>query len=131
MLATLAARDLTTLGSPTHTQVFDETLAKSNDTGKSDDQGNDVIIRATLAGGFGRAGDVRGKEHAEGNNQVREDSRIACQSICQQNIPEFAILCFRQTSKTDALQGHEEPISARARDPVEGQDENKQSYEEI
>jgi hypothetical protein len=72
-----------------------------------------------------------GKEHAQRNEQVSQDFRIACQSICEQNVTKLPIRSLSDAANADSLQRRERPAPSIARNERYGCDKADNEYEEV
>jgi hypothetical protein len=67
-------------------------------------------------------------EHAQTNEQIAQDFRIARQRICEQDISKFPIRGLRNAADADALERCERAAAPVAADEWNGRDET--DYEE-
>ena len=114
---------------PPRTNIFRQTLTKTNQAGNGEDDRNDNFI-STGPVGLGSRSEAIGEEHAETDIQISKHASIASEGICQQNITKLPILRLGQTTNTDPLQGKEKSDSAGTRGAIEGPDQNKEEDNE-
>lgn len=97
--------------------VFDQTLPKTDNTGYTDYDGHNVCT-TTSSIGLCSAGSAWGQHHTRRDEPVPKDFGVTRESISQQYISEFAILCFCDPTDADPAEGLYKTGSARTRQPV-------------
>lgn len=116
-------------GAGPHAHVLYDTLAEPDHRGQGDDQRNEVLAAArTIRTSRSAAAGL--DEHAQRNEQVRSDLCVRREHICQQDIPELAIVGLGDAADAHALQGREEAAAARVAEAAPGEDEDENDEDE-
>ena len=116
-------------GAGLHSQVFDDTLAEPDQRRHGNDYGHEVLAPAATVRATSCAPTAL-HEHAQGDEQVRNDLGVRCQHIGQQDVPKLPIVRLCDTANADALQGREEAASAGVTEAAPGDDKDQDNEDE-
>lgn len=113
-----------------HSRVFNQALPQPDHAGDPDDHW-DYVLPSTVSIRLISRGRSSGKKHARRDEEIAQHFGVRGQHVGEEYIAKLSILDLGYASNTDTLQGGEKPISSRARNALEGYDEENDQQEKV
>lgn len=113
-----------------HPQIFNQALSKAYQVGHRYHKRYDVCSSAAAI--WSRSGVLSGcEEHAQRDEKVSEYLGVRSEHICHEDVSEFSIFWFRQSTYGYPFERGQRPIAAGSRERLDWYDEGEHDEEEV